>query len=395
VTVEPSGEPIFEEAEVTHARQIERRLELLVPMLLALFVLSALHARPHPSLAGRGLVVLLAAAGFALAAGAAVRWAQRSPMLDVALGAILIATAAGLIFVQPAGPGAVALFTVVVFRVRTLPGPIAVGVSAVTLAVLVIATAVAGHSMPVVLAALGGFYGMSFLAVRLEAAHAHARQLLAELERTRAAEARAAAMAERERLAREMHDVLAHSLSGLMIQLDAARMLTSENPADPRVSQTIQRAHHLGRSGLDEARQAIAMLRGDELPGPERLPALASQFEHDHGVPCQLSVTGTEHELPAEARLAVYRVAQEALTNVTKHSHAERVELRLDYTPAYTRLIVEDFHSGNGHRDPVDHASVPGGYGLGGMRERAELTGGTLTAIPTSTGFRVELEVPR
>ena len=376
-------------------RQLERRLELLVPMLLALFVLSALHARPHPSLAGRGLVALLAAAGFALAAGAAVRWARRSPTLDVALGAVLVATAAVLIFVQPTGPGAVALFTVVVFRVRTLPGPIAVGVSVVTLAVLVIATAVAGHSTPVVLAALGGFYGMSFLAVRLEAAHVRARQLVTELERTRAVEARAAAMAERQRLAREMHDVLAHSLSGLMIQLDAARMLTSENPADPRVSETIQRAHHLGRSGLDEARQAIAMLRGDELPGPDRLPALASQFEQDHGIPCQLSITGTEHQLPAEARLAVYRVAQEALTNVTKHSHAERVELRLDYTPACTRLTVEDRHSDNSHREPADHASVPGGYGLGGMRERAELSGGTLTATPTSTGFRVELEVPR
>ena len=84
-----------------------------------------------------------------------------------------------------------------------------------------------------------------------------------------------------------------------------------------------------------------------------------------------------------------------ALTNVTKHSRAERVELRLDYAPTCTRLVVEDCHSGDGHRVSVDRASVPGGYGLSGMRERAELSGGTLTAGPTSTGFRVELQVPR
>lgn len=395
MTFEPSGDPVLEVAEVTHAREIERRLSLLLPGLLALFVLSAVHARPHPSLSGRGLVVSFAAAAFAVVAGAALRWARRSRPLDVAFLAVLVAGAGVLIFIQPTGPGAVALFTLVVFRVRGLPGPIAVGVSAVTLAVLVFVTAVTGHSTPVVLAALGGFYGMSFLAVRLEAAHAHAGQLVTELERTRAVEARAAAMTERQRLAREMHDVLAHSLSGLMIQLDAARILSSENPGDRRVSETIQRAHHLGRNGLDEARQAIAMLRGDELPGPERLPVLASQFEHDHGITCRLSVTGAERDLPAEARLAVYRVAQEALTNVTKHSHAGRVELRLEYADGFTRLIVEDCHSGNGHRVPVDHAGVPGGYGLSGMRERAELSGGTLTAGPTPTGFRVEFEVPR
>ncbi|MGH2881394.1 MAG: sensor histidine kinase [Solirubrobacteraceae bacterium] len=395
MSAQPSGDSILEGPDVTHARQIERRLGLLVPGLLALFVLSALHARPHPSVTGRGLVVTIAAVGFVCAAVAALRWARRSRPLDLVLAAVLVASAVVLIFVQPTGPGAVALFTLVVFRVRTLPGPIAVAVSAVTLALLVIASAVAGHSTPVVLAALGGFYGMSFLAIRLEAANAQGKRLVAELERRRAAETRAAAMAERQRLAREMHDVLAHSLSGLLLQLDAARLLSNDDRVDPRLVQGIQRAHHLGRSGLDEARRAIATLRGDELPGPERLPALTAQFERDHAIRCRLSVNGAEHDLPAEARLAIYRVAQEGLTNITKHSQAERVEMRLDYQPAGTRLTIEDFHSANGHPAPKDPASVPGGYGLSGMRERAELIGGTLTAAPTSTGFRVELEVPQ
>jgi signal transduction histidine kinase len=95
-------------------------------------------------------------------------------------------------------------------------------------------------------------------------------------------------------------------------------------------------------------------------------------------------------ELGSQARLAVYRTAQEALTNVRKHAHPERVELRLGYERDGTRLTVED-HTPDG----VHPAAAAGdGYGITGMRERAELLGGTLTAGPTGTGFRVELWVP-
>lgn len=229
---------------------------------------------------------------------------------------------------------------------------------------------------------LAAFYGMTFLALR------H-RELLVELEQSRAAEALAAGMAERQRLAREMHDVLAHSLSGLLLQLEGARMLVAGDPADPRLPDVINRAHQLGRTGLDEARRAIGMLRDDELPGPERLPGLAAQFQQDRDIPTCFTVSGQERELASEARLAVYRVAQEALTNITKHARPERVELRLAYEPAATRLVVEDFAAvGAGATTPGD------GYGLTGMRERAELLGGTLTTDATPAGFRVQLEVP-
>ena len=77
--------------------------------------------------------------------------------------------------------------------------------------------------------------------------------------------------------------MLAHSLSGLMLQLEGARMLAADNPADPRLHQAVDRAHHLAKSGLDEARRAIGMLRDDDLPGPELLPGLAAQFEQDTG----------------------------------------------------------------------------------------------------------------
>jgi signal transduction histidine kinase len=222
---------------------------------------------------------------------------------------------------------------------------------------------------------------------RLRDGQLEAERLVEELRETREAQARAAAMAERGRLAREMHDVLAHSLSALTLQLEGARLLARNRGADPEVAAAVERAHRLAVGGLDESRRAIAALRGHDLPGPERLPALAEAFAGADGVACRFQSAGAARALPAEARLAIYRTAQEALTNVRKHARAARVELRLDYEPAGTTLVVED------------HGQWPatnggGGYGLTGMRERAELLGGRFDAAPTADGFRVELWLP-
>jgi signal transduction histidine kinase len=206
----------------------------------------------------------------------------------------------------------------------------------------------------------------------------------------------AAALAERQRLAREMHDVLAHSLSGLMLQLEGARLLATDNPQDPRLPDIIERAHYLGKAGLEEARRAIGMLRDDDLPGPEQLATLAGQFERDSGIACHLTVTGEVRDLDSEARLALYRVAQEALTNIRKHARCDGVDIKLDYDDGRTSLTVEDFtlDGAAGASGVSAAASSGGGYGLTGMRERAELLGGSLQAGPTGRGFRVELEVP-
>jgi signal transduction histidine kinase len=187
-----------------------------------------------------------------------------------------------------------------------------------------------------------------------------------------------------------MHDVLAHSLSGLMLQLEGARMLAA-NPGDPRLPAVIERAHHLGKAGLDEARRAIGMLRDDELPGPAGLAGLAAQFQDVSGIPCQFTVSGHARDLPAEAGIAVYRVAQEALTNITKHARPERVEVHLGYEHCGTSLLVENF-AVNGETQPVTSGGA--GYGLSGMRERAELLDGELTTAMTNGGFRVELRLP-
>ncbi len=371
---------------------IRRWLRLLFPALLILVVASGFHARPAPSLAGRGLVVSVGLAGFVIGILGA-RWTLRRPgAVHAIFAAVLVAGSVALMWAQPSGPGAVGVLVGVLFVARLLPRRAGVGVSMVAFVVLAVIAGIGGRGpgLPL-LGVLGGFVGMAFLANRLGEANEQAEQLLVELEQTRAAEARAAGLAERQRLAREMHDVLAHSLSGLMLQLEGARMLAAERPGDPRLTDVIDRAHHLGKSGLEEARRAIGMLRDDELPGPERLAGLAAEFQEIRGIPCQFTVFGEERKLSSEVRFALYRVAQEALTNIAKHARPERVDLRLAYEPSITRLVVEDFATANGTRPPP---TGDGGYGLTGMRERAELLGGTLTTDTTSSGFRVELDVP-
>jgi signal transduction histidine kinase len=225
-----------------------------------------------------------------------------------------------------------------------------------------------------------------------------AEALVEELRESRAAHAESVAIAERSRLARDMHDVLAHSLSALALQLEGARLLARDRGADPEVVAAVERAHHLAAGGLTEARQAIGALRGDELPGPERLAALADAFAEHSDARCSLDVTGEPRELSSEARLALYRTAQEALTNVRRHSAADRVAIALRYADDGTTLVVQDFGPGapvavaGGANGTAGGGS--GGYGLTGMRERAELLGGRLAAEPTADGFRVELWLP-
>ena len=135
--------------------------------------------------------------------------------------------------------------------------------------------------------------------------------------------------------------------------------MAADRGSDPEVVEAIERAHHLAADGLAEARDAIAALRGEELPGPERLEQLADAYPGA----CRLTVEGTPHELRSEARVAVYRTAQEALTNVLRHSAADRVELVLGYEPDGTRLVVQDHGPG---------APVTVGPGHAGRRLRTD-----------------------
>jgi signal transduction histidine kinase len=229
------------------------------------------------------------------------------------------------------------------------------------------------------------------------AADARSTQLLVELERSRGAQAEAAALAERSRLAREIHDILAHSLSGQVMSLEATRLLAERDGTDPRVLTEIERAHRLAKDGLADTRRAIGALRGDVLPGPDLLGRLVEDAQAGHGLRTSLQVQGRPRPVPAETGLCLYRAAQEALTNTAKHAgRGASARLTLTWSDASVRLVATDERrAGVDHPDGLPAADLPsGGYGLTGLRERAELAGGTLDAGPTSTGFEVVLTLP-
>lgn len=231
------------------------------------------------------------------------------------------------------------------------------------------------------------------------AAQAQAEDLLAQLRASQAAQAQAAALTERARLAREIHDILAHALSGLILALDTMELLGRRADVGPdimeRMLEQVSRGQRIARDGLADTRRAIAALRGDELPGPALLDSLVKDAAATTGISATLSVTGAERPLPPEIGLTLYRTAQEALTNTAKYAGpGATVELRLGYQHDAVELVIEDSRpDGN----PGAAAGVTfGGYGLTGMRERAELLGGSLTAGPrrSGEGFTVRLRLP-
>ncbi len=358
-------------------------------VLLVAAVIATFATHPHPGLHGRDAVVLAAFVAFVAATIAAHPERADVSRRQVVLALLGVIVASGTLgAAQPHGIWIIGPYYVAIVAALKLDRRTAWLMLAAALTPFVLGYLVEGQAV----GALGFLSGILpwFFAMRLLHYVSDQRD---ELKASREAEARAAAAAERGRLSREMHDVLAHSLSALALQLETTRLLARSRGVDEEVTQAVDRAHHLAVSGLDEARRAIATERGDELPGPERIGALADAFAEQSGLPVALEVHGEPRELAPEARLAVYRTAQEALTNVRRHATADRVAVELNYLPESTVLIVED-HAINGSPTPIAVSTNGGGYGLTGMRERAELLGGELLAAPTTHGFRVELRLP-
>ncbi len=388
--------PTLADLRQARARQgvVWRWLRLVGPVVVALTILAVAETRPHPSLRGAGLAISIALAAFGAGAFGALAARGGEGWLRPTFVGVLVAASAVLIGLQSGGPALLGPFVALAIVSRRVPARVGVVLTAAALVFVVVDATRSTGARPapaglVTGIAMAGLYGITLLARRLSETNERAEQLLIELDRTREAQARAAALAERQRLAREMHDILAHSLSGLTLQLEAAHILASTRD-DDRLSGTIERARHLAKSGLDEARRAIGMLRGDALPGPDQLPTLFARFEQDTGTPCEFTITGNRRQLGSEVCLTLFRVAQESLTNIAKHARAARVTATLAYAPDRARLTVEDHALDGGGPLAVGET----GYGLSGMRERAELLGGTLTAGSTRSGFLVELEIP-
>jgi signal transduction histidine kinase len=359
-----------------------RALRALGLISMAAVLFSTFVTDPRPGLHGDGPLVILAIVLLASGLGLSARrreWFRYSRAIGLSLVGV-----ATLIFaaVQPDSAGYAGVYFVMAIGGIRLPRDAAILICGGTVAGLVLIQLLE-HENPAVISGLLFSVLPWFLVMRLirrlGERTRRSEGLVEELQESRAAHAESAALAERGRVARELHDVLAHSLSALALQLEGSRLLARDRGADPEVVEGLERAHHLAVTGLTEARQAISALRGDDLPA---LEDLAGTFPG-----ATLTVVGTPREPSSEARLALYRTAQEALTNVRRHSASDRVELKLAYEADGTTLTVQD----HGAAAPVIGGH---GYGLTGMRERAELLGGRLNAGPTDDGFRVELWLP-
>ncbi len=212
--------------------------------------------------------------------------------------------------------------------------------------------------------------------------------LLLELREAQAGLAHRAQAEERNRIARELHDVIAHSLTVSLLHVSSARLAVQDDPAD--AERALAEAERLGRASLDEVRHAVGLLHRDgsvdpttPLPGSTDVPALIEGFRAA-GAGIHATVDSGLDALPATVGLAAYRILQEALTNAAKHAPQARVTVQV----AIERDLV---------RLDVDSSGAPGqgaGLGLPGMRERAAILGGSCEAGPTGGGWRVHAELP-
>lgn len=221
-------------------------------------------------------------------------------------------------------------------------------------------------------------------------------ELARQLELARDENARAAVAGERTRIAHELHDVVAHSVSVMVVQAGAAEEVLGADPGKAR--EPLRSVQETGRQALVELRRLLGVLRTDDgeaalapQPGLEQVGALAEHVR-EAGVPVDLRVDGARDGIPAGVDLAAYRIVQEALTNVLKHAGASRAIVRVGYRPDAVELeVINDGHGPIG----AGNGGTGTGQGLIGMRERASLYGGVVEARPRAEGgFAVRARLP-
>jgi two-component system NarL family sensor kinase len=198
---------------------------------------------------------------------------------------------------------------------------------------------------------------------------------------------------ERNRLAREIHDTLAQGLAAITLQLETADALLESGTQPDKARRIVQHALSLTRSNLDAARRSVLDLRAAPLEGRnlgDAVSEMAEEWAARGNLALNLSVTGGNIPLPVRVEVGVYRIVQEALTNVVRHAEARNLTLALIFTPERVQLTIED--DGRG----FDPAEVPNGhYGIIGMNERIKLLGGEMTLCSTpGDGTRLDVVIP-
>ena len=339
-----------------------------------------------------GVTVLGALAG--LVPWALVAGGVRVPAPAFALMGLAAASIVVLVDGNPGGMFPVMLL--VVWVTRTSPSPWVVGGTVAAGLSLVIGLAVVdGSAHETGAVYFTGGVGISWLAGAMVRRQEQLTDELRELHRQSLAHA---ADAERTRIAREVHDVVAHSLTVVMLHLTGARRVLGSDPA--RADEALGRAEEVGRESLDSIRQVVSLLRTSEadgdavpLPGVAELPALVERYVAS-GLPVSAHLALTEADVEPAAGLAVFRVVQEALTNVLRHAPGARCTVEVERSGS-TSAVVRVVDSGGGAGVPGASSGVRAGLGLRGMGERVRALGGELHAGPTAGGgWCVEATVP-
>jgi signal transduction histidine kinase len=354
---------------------------------------SIFNSHIAPATSGRGLVVLVAFVPAFIAWLVWTFWSSKQAFMTPDL--YVLAICGGLL--QSATPSrAGSVFTFVVAMSAAARAGVFYGLLMAALGAAAVGAGAIVYNeqaLPVLAYALG-FAATTLGGTNIRQSRQRLEQtelLMAQQQRSHEEQLRAARLEESARIARDIHDVLAHTLAGLVIQLEATDALIGQGTEPAAVRARVQRAHELAREGLQEARRAVGALRGDApAPTPARLAirALVDQYEH----PLELLVSGDQERLQGRVGDAVLRVVQEALTNIRKHAPGAAVTVELRIAERELDVTIE-----NRTLLPVPRptlADAGGGYGLRGMRERATELGGTLAAGPTDDGWRVSLHLP-
>jgi signal transduction histidine kinase len=327
-------------------------------------------------------------------ASAALYWRRRAPLAVLGVALVAWAVTLGSSHSQLGGVAIIALYSVGRYATDSRWGH--VGVAA---AIAEVSVDVLNDPAPWGEAVLGGvvMFVAWYVGRRLRLREERADQL----QREQAGEARRIVTEERTRIARELHDVVAHRVSLMTVQAGAARAVAAEDPEG--ALKAMGAVEEAGRQALDELRHLLGVLRPESdldglgpQPGLADLPRLVEQVR-GAGLDVSLATDGVSAELPARVDLFAYRIVQEALTNVLKHAgpgaHTE-VRLGTDRNGIVIE-VLDGGHSATVTPEPEDAQDGARGHGIVGMRERARLLGGTLDAQPRpGGGFRVVAHLP-
>jgi signal transduction histidine kinase len=386
-------------AQAEALRRFRREGRHLTPLrwwVVAIVVIVAVTSKPAIGLSGRHLALAICLVVFAVEM---LGWPLLRPRFPDQVAArvgelaVFGASAVAIAVLQPSGladlPASAVVFTAGVALSPLFAAAVGVAVTAGVVIALGTTTRAGAASIAssALLCAVLGVTGALLRRYRLS--QERTELLLAQLEEARDDQARAAAAQERASIARDLHDVLAQSLSGLAIQLEVMRKLAGKAEAPAELRAAIDDAAVLAKEGLAGARDAVGALRRDNRLGVDQLPTLVEHFRRDFGLAVAYTVQGTPRPVPPDLGLALYRVTGEALTNVARHAAGASTRVELSFDTAGVRLVVTD---DGGEQSAL--AAEGSGWGLAGVRERIKRLGGEFTAGPSAPGWSVVVSAP-